>query len=450
MSSFDAAMRKASEPSKVQPKMRTLELWEVERWKLGEGWTETTWCDEEGVAASSTQQDMKPPSGYVWSGGWKIVPPEAPSASAPWQGFGALGWEYATSMKKLGSRTPRKGLAFDRARRRRWQRVAKKKKENASSSSLFSTVGGKQSSSSSGGGGASGHVSSKNAIYGHLDAEGNEIDRSVLVRRQLEQVQRLRRHVEARSKLCGTDQDTLDLRRELDEAAMRAGQLSTDVGKLLESSKVAAPLGSKLSRDLYKEVAAVAVVVKNLPPLPPQMQHTKTDARIVLSGQGGLNGSYDDNNKKSFPARLLDDDDRQNDDDDDAFRPPGGRQKKQMLMMKRPQDQKKSARQEEQDQETPEQRRARLDVERKVRDVSEQAVINSIEEETFTAVQEVHSSILQINDIVKDLAMQVEIQQEMIDAVDDNTMKAQVVVRSAREQVVQAATIQANTPCIIS
>jgi len=262
----------------------------------------------------------------------------------------------------------------------------------------------------------------------------SEEDRTLLVRRQLEEVQRLRREVEAKAKLCGTPHDTVELRRELDAAAMRAGQLSSDVGKLLDSS-VAAPLGSKLSRDLYKEVAAVSAVVRQLPPFRPWARDSGVEpggraGERVATGRGALAPP-----SSSFDVVVDPHDSRTQGGGEAADDRPGPRQRLQRVV----QEQKISAEEEE----------ARR-IARNVRSVSEQAVIESIEEETYEAVQDIHKSIFQINDIVKDLAMQVESQQELIDAVGANTLHAHEKVTSARQQVVQAAQIQASTPCVIS
>jgi len=464
MSAFDAALRRGgpSVPVGSKVKRKVVEVWEVERWKLGEGWTEGTWCDEEGVAQSVTRAEMRPPPGYAWESDWKIVPPESPDGSVPWQGFGAWGWEYATSTKKLGARAPRKGFAFDRARRRRWQRAAVKKP--AGTTSTFSASSAASSSSTSlnqqqqqqqqhhnryGGGGSVGGAPFPPRNNAPLQSDA---DRTALVRRQLEQVQRLRRQVEARAKLCGTPQDSLELRRELDDAAMRAGRLSADVGKLLDSS-VAAPLGSKLSRDLYKEVAAVAAVVRSLPPPPRQR------AKVVASSGGG-GGGVASNNVRDRDARRR----NPGGPDDPAVLTgrgslasgPSHERRLQQIQLRKSNllglddaDDHREEQKREPPQLTAEEEEARR-IANKVRSVSEQAVINSIEQETHTAVQEVHDSILAINDIVKDLATQVESQQDMIDTIEVNTTKAHHRVQGAKDQVVQAAEIQSQTPCIIS
>ena len=429
MSTFDAALRRAKPltPTK-KAKTKVLEIWEVQRWKLGDGWTETTWCDEDGIAQGVTQAEMQPPPGYAWEGGWTIVPPDC-DGGAPWQGFGAWGWEYATSAKKLGARAPRRGLAFDRARRRRWQRVAKKRSTTQA------------------------------ADRERLLPKGD--DRTAMVRKQLEAVQKLRRYVESTAKMCGTSHDSLELRKDLDEAAMKAGQLSADVGKLLDSS-VAAPLGSKLSRDLYKEVAAIAAVVRSLPPLPSDKASassssggglTTSSSSSTLYGGSGSSSSRPRKRSPS-PPRFVSTG-RGALAPDDRVGPPQERYQNRLQMQKQlpaPQLQQEERREKtfaQEEQKAPDEELVRR-INRKVRSISEQQVIHNIEEETHSAVQEVHTSILQINDIVKDLAMQVEIQQEMIDVVEANTAQAHDKVTSAKSQVVQAAEIQSSTPCIIS
>lgn len=327
---------------------KIVEVWEVQRWSWSEGWSAVTWCDSHGVALAVTMHELKPPSGWSWdTSTWEM---QDETSCKPW-----CGWEYASTTKHF--KRQRRWSAADRARRRRWRRVAIK--------------------------------ACRVAVRKNSD--------ETRIKDGLEQVQKTRRALTSKARLAGTQFDSDRVRASLEELARAGEDEAREVSRLLEAAPKANAV--KLRRDLYKEVSAMADVLRSLPP--PQSVVARRP-QFVKSGTLSVGPSPP-------PSTVSIDDDARTEDSD-----------------------------------APE------EVERKLRAVSEAAVMKNLMAERHDAIRDIHAAIHSINSLVRDLASQVETQQPLVDAVEVNTTTTKLAVQQANRQVVDAADADPNGACTVS
>lgn len=328
---------------------KIVEVWEVQRWSWSEGWSAATWCDSQGVALAVAMHELKPPSGWSWdTSKWEM---QDETSCQPW-----CGWEYASTTKRF--KRARRWSMTDRARRRRWTRVAIKACR----------------------------------VFRKSSDEKR-------IKDGLEQVQRTRRALTSKARLAGTQFDSARVRASLEELARAGEDEAREVSRLLEAAPKSTAV--KLRRDLYKEVSAMADVLRSLPP--PQTAVTRRPQYVVKSGTLSVGPSPP-------PSNVSVDDDARTDESDS------------------PDDV----------------------VDRKLCAVSEAAVIQNLMAERHDAIQDIHVAIHSINSLVKDLAKQVETQQPLVDAIEANTANTKLAVHQANRQVLDAADVDTNQACTIS
>lgn len=163
-----------------------------------------------------------------------------------------------------------------------------------------------------------------------------------------------------------------------------------------------APL-NKLRRDLYKEVSAIANVLRALPPRPKQqLTSNPNDSPLIVKGGTAASGP------PPPPLTQLAEDEAS---------------------------------------------RSRVseirELDTRFRAVSEATVLDNIMAERHHEIVHINVSIHSLNVLAKELARQVDFQQENTDRIERNIEHTREVVEHAREQVEHAAQVQDTTPCVL-
>lgn len=163
-----------------------------------------------------------------------------------------------------------------------------------------------------------------------------------------------------------------------------------------------APL-NKLRRDLYKEVSAIANVLRALPARPKKQPVSRgNDSPLIVKGGTAASGPS--------PPPLT------QPDEEEAPRP--------------------------RDAEI-------MELDTRFRAVSEATVLDNIMAERHHEIVHINAAIHSLNVLAKELARQVDSQQENTDHIEKNIEHTREVVEHAREQVEHAAQVQDTTPCVL-
>ena len=216
-----------------------VELYEHEVWTARRGWVadDHWWRSREGAAAASTRETFPAPRGYAWDGAWRLGVVEGRNGSPLKQG-----WEYATAPERFEGRAPRGPRGVDFARRRRWTRPAKPARRT-----------------------------SKNTARRPAAPR---------VQAGLDTVRRARLKLADRAKQCGTELDSEFLRDALDALGVAVKKGAFEVTAALDAATTLDDgVVKKLRRDLHREVAAAADVLRNLPREPDEWPTAEEEVR---------------------------------------------------------------------------------------------------------------------------------------------------------------------------
>ena len=86
----------------------------------------------------------------------------------------------------------------------------------------------------------------------------------------------------------------------------------------------------------------------------------------------------------------------------------------------------------------------------RIRSVSSNTVLDTITQERAEAIAEIHASTLTLNNIARDLAGEVDRQQEYVDTLEQRAHTTNAAVRRGSAKIQETREIQAKTPCLIS
>lgn len=265
----------------------------------------------------------------------------------------------------------------------------------------------------------------------------------------LEMVARARSQLQQTARLAGTDLDSADLRDALDAlgAAVKKGAL--EVTTALDGAGLSDNRAKKLRRDLHREVSAAADVLRTLPLEPDRWPSIEEERARAASGdpeawpapmasnasarrRGSQGVHVVESGSGAFVLRA---DERPDSVDCETALGESGRYvargDAERIMTQRT-------------------AAAESALNERIRSVSSTTVLDTIVRERAEAIAEIHASTLTLNNIARDLAGEVDRQQETVDALETRAEETLASVQRGGDQIRRAADVQKKTFCTIS